>query len=84
MTARRSYANRRGVGRRKLYDTRVALPLRRETVGRIDAVLRPRETRLDLIRAAIDDEVRRRERSRTRSAEADPSDDTDEQPRIVE
>lgn len=50
------------MGRKKLWDERILLPLASETLERIDAALRDDETRLDLIRAAIERELKRRER----------------------
>ena len=50
------------MGRKKLWDKRILLPLEAETVDRIDANLGEGEARLDLIRAAIDRELKRRER----------------------
>lgn len=50
------------MGRKKLWDERILLPLTAETLGRIDAALQKDEARLDLIREAIDRELRRRER----------------------
>lgn len=50
------------VGRKKLYDIRILLPLKSETLERLDGLLGEGETRLDLIREAIDRELKRRER----------------------
>jgi len=50
------------MGRKKLWDERILLPLTAETLERIDAVLQKDETRLDVIRAAIEKELKRRER----------------------
>lgn len=50
------------MGRKKLWDQRILLPLATETLERIDANLIEGEARLDLIREAIDRELRRRER----------------------
>lgn len=51
------------MGRKKLWDQRILLPLASETVQQIDAALDDGETRLDLIRAAIERELKRRKRS---------------------
>jgi len=50
------------MGRKKLWDERILLPLAAETLERIDAALDAGETRLDLIRDAIDRELKRRKR----------------------
>jgi hypothetical protein len=50
------------MGRKKLWKRRLTLPLAAETVERIDSVLEEGEARLDLIRAAIERELKRRER----------------------
>ncbi len=50
------------MGRKKLWDERILLPLASETLDRIDTNLDDAETRLDLIRAAIERELKRRER----------------------
>jgi hypothetical protein len=50
------------MGRKKLWDERILLPLTAETLVRIDTNLGDEETRLDLIRQAIDRELKRRER----------------------
>lgn len=50
------------MGRKKLWDQRILLPLASETVDRIDGALDDAETRLDLIRQAIERELKRRER----------------------
>lgn len=50
------------MGRKKLWDTRILLPLAAETLERIDAALDDGQSRLDLIRQAIERELKRRER----------------------
>ncbi len=50
------------MGRKKLWDERILLPLASETLKRIDAALQKDEARLDLIRQAIEKELKRRER----------------------
>jgi len=52
------------MGRKKLWTERITLPLAAETLEQIDAALGEGEARLDLIREAIDRELRRRRRSR--------------------
>lgn len=52
------------MGRKKLWTERLTLPLNEETVARLDAALEDGEARLDLIRAAIERELKRRERKR--------------------
>jgi hypothetical protein len=48
------------MGRKKLWDERILLPLKSETVARLDAALRDDENRLDLVREAIERELKRR------------------------
>lgn len=55
---------KRAMGRKKLWTERLTLPLNEETVARLDAALEEGEARLDLIRDAIDRELKRRERKR--------------------
>jgi hypothetical protein len=50
------------MGRKKLWTERLTLPLDAETVERIDASLEKGEARLDMIRTAIDRELKRRAR----------------------
>jgi len=50
------------VGRKMEFPDRITLPLATGVVGRIDAALEPGEPRLELIRDAIDRELKRRER----------------------
>lgn len=50
------------MGRKKLFAERITLPLKTETLKRLDALLYEGEVRLDLIREAIERELRRRER----------------------
>lgn len=50
------------MGRKKLWTERLTLPLTEEGVAEIDAALSENETRLDLIREAIDRELKRRRR----------------------
>lgn len=50
------------MGRKKLYPERLTLPLTTETLERLDTLLHEGEVRLDLIREAIDRELKRRER----------------------
>lgn len=52
------------MGRKKLWTERITLPVTTETVAQMDAVLADGETRLDLIREAIERELKRRERHR--------------------
>jgi metal-responsive CopG/Arc/MetJ family transcriptional regulator len=53
------------MGRKKLWTTRLTLPLTDEAVERMDAALADGEARLDLIREAIERELKRRERRST-------------------
>lgn len=50
------------MGRKKVWDQRILLPLKSETVERMDAALQEGELRLDLIREGIERELKRRER----------------------
>jgi len=50
------------VGRKKLWTERLTVPLNEEQVTRMDAALADGEARLDLIREAIERELKRRER----------------------
>lgn len=50
------------MGRKKQFTERITLPLPAGTTCRIDALLDKGEARLELIRDAIEREVRRRER----------------------
>lgn len=51
-------------GRKTVWTLRIALPLNKPLLDRIDAARRPDEPRLDLIREAITRELRRREKAR--------------------
>ena len=64
MTHNHVQATPRRMGRKKLWHEAVNLTLPEGAKARMDAVLAPCEDRLGLIRAAIDREVKRRERSR--------------------
>lgn len=50
----------RGVGRKKEWTEQLRLPLAEGTTARIDAVLVAGEPRLDMIREAIEREIKRR------------------------
>jgi len=52
----------RRVGRKMEFPDRITLPLAEGVLARIDAVLDDGEPRLDLIREAIERELKRRER----------------------
>lgn len=54
------------VGRKLEYPDRITLPLAAGVVERIDAALEPGEPRLDLIREAIEREIKRRDRIKSR------------------
>ncbi len=54
------------MGRTKLWTERLTLPLTKETVDRMDAALDTKEARLDLIREAIERELKRREREKAK------------------
>jgi hypothetical protein len=57
-----SYVRNNHMGRKKLWPERLTLPLTTETVEQMDAALQEEETRLDLIREAIERELKRRAR----------------------
>jgi hypothetical protein len=57
------------MGRTKLWKERITLPMAEGTTARIDAALAPGEVRLDLIRAAIEAELKKRERAAKSSKE---------------
>lgn len=50
------------MGRKKLWTIRITLPLDDDTVARVDEQLFEGETRLDMIRDAIERELTRRKR----------------------
>ena len=50
------------MGRKKLWTERLTLPISTEMLERLDALLDEGEVRLDLIREAIEKELKRRER----------------------
>lgn len=50
------------MGRKKLWDERLTLPISTEMLERIDGLLAKDEARLDLIREALERELKRRER----------------------
>jgi metal-responsive CopG/Arc/MetJ family transcriptional regulator len=49
------------MGRKKVWDERILLPLTSEMLKRLDSLLGEKEVRLDLIREAIEKELKRRE-----------------------
>lgn len=55
------------MGRKKLYPEAINLKLPFGAKARMDAVLDSGEDRLDLIRGAIDREIKRRERGKSQS-----------------
>jgi len=65
MRAKKRRKNKTGGGRPRLYGRRVLLSLTDGTLSDIDAVVGEDETRLDLIRAAIEREITRRIRVRS-------------------
>jgi hypothetical protein len=62
LTEIHTYASSARVGRKKEYPDRITLPLADGVLARIDAVLSEAEPRLDMIREAIEREIKRRER----------------------
>lgn len=53
------------VGRKKQWTERIQLPLAEGTTARIDGLLQDGEVRLDMIREAIEREIKRRERQKS-------------------
>jgi hypothetical protein len=51
------------MGRKKLWEENINLPLPKGAKARMDAALEEGEARLDLIRTAIERELKRRERA---------------------
>ncbi|MCW7544903.1 hypothetical protein N7I30_13935 [Aurantimonas litoralis] len=62
-----TYAKPSRVGRKMQYPERITLPLAEGTTARIDAVCADGEPRLDVIREAIERELKRRERQKPAS-----------------
>jgi len=56
------------MGRRKEWTEQLRLPLAEGTTARIDAVLTNGEPRLDMIREAIEREIKRRERLKAKAS----------------
>lgn len=56
--------------RKRRYPDVVLAQFKRGTIARIDLVLDEDETRISLIRLAVEQELRRRERARRRAAKA--------------
>ena len=54
------------MGRKKLWDAQLRLPVTTEMVERVDAALDEGEARVNLIREAIERELRRRLKARKR------------------
>jgi metal-responsive CopG/Arc/MetJ family transcriptional regulator len=52
------------VGRKKEFENRITLPLSAEMLAGVDAVLADDEPRLDMIREAIEREIKRRSRQK--------------------
>lgn len=73
MTQFRTYAIRSRVGRKKEFPVRITLPLAEGVTERMDALVSGDETRLDLIRDAIERELRRREEARPGTQTKPPS-----------
>lgn len=64
LTENHTYASTARVGRKKEFPNRITLPLSDEMLAGIDASLEGDEIRLDLIRAAIEKELKRREKAK--------------------
>lgn len=61
MTEAAASSNGSIVGRKKEFPVRILLPLSSEMAGMVDASLKNGEARVDLIREAIERELKRRE-----------------------
>jgi hypothetical protein len=57
----------RKMGRTMLYPVRITLPLAEGVTERLDALVVPPETRLDIIREAIEREIKRRTAAKPKS-----------------
>lgn len=68
MTAFHIHASTPRVGRKKQWTERIQLPLAEGTTARLDSLLKPGEVRLDVIREAIERELKRREREQRKDA----------------
>lgn len=64
LTEIHTYASTPGVGRKKEFPDRITLPLAKGVLNRVDAVLSEGEPRLDMIREAIEREIKRRQRAK--------------------
>lgn len=64
MTDAHIYAKPSRVSRAKVFPIRIVLPLTADMLSRLDAVRGDNEARLDVIREAVDKEVKRRERAK--------------------
>lgn len=64
MTEFHTYAIAGRVGRKKEFPERITLPMAEGTTARVGAVVREGEVRLDVIREAIERELKRREREK--------------------
>lgn len=62
MTQIRIYGDTPRVGRKKQFEERITLPLSADMLANIDSSLEEGEARLDLIRSAIERELKRRTR----------------------
>lgn len=67
MTQIHVHATARRMGRKKLWAENINLTLPEGAKAKMDAALRDGEDRLDLIREAIDRELKRREREKPKS-----------------
>ncbi len=64
MTETRTYGTSGGMPRAKQFPNRLTLPLTDEMLARTDAALVEGEARVELIRQALDRELKRRERQK--------------------
>lgn len=58
-----------GMGRKPLFDTSIRVLINKATLERIQAVLRPKENRLELVREAVEKELRLREGNKEASSD---------------
>jgi hypothetical protein len=69
LTQKERHASPSNMGRKKLWDESINLSLQTGTKARMDAALAEGETRLDLIREAIERELERRARAAKKATE---------------
>lgn len=61
LTLNHTYASASRVGRKKEFEQRITLPLSAEMLAKLDSFVTKDENRLEIIRAALEREIKRRE-----------------------